>query len=101
MKNACTKIEATNVGVPTRITCIFTTHSSFATFCPLAARLLSYQRWGPYLQTGLWGFNMGKILVSCGQYLDRTLGKFLKKYGPHLLVYYKEGVQFFEWAITQ
>ncbi len=61
------------------------------------------------MQTCLWGFNMGEIniaktispqiwlsggtyistlkgpgSITCGQYLDRTLGKFPPIYGPHL-----------------
>ncbi len=37
------------------------------------------QRWGPYLQS-----LGGQGSISCGQYLDRTLGKFPPIYGPHL-----------------
>ncbi len=69
------------------------------------------ERWGPYLQTCLWEFNMGKLKFSriicplvyyhnrslcvnlrgpcsipCWRYLDRTLGKFTPIYGPHLYV---------------
>ena len=64
------------------------------------------KRWGPYLWSCLWGFNMGKLklsqipypMVHCGyrstlegpgsislrQYLNPTLGKFPPLYGPHL-----------------
>ena len=37
-----------------------------------------------FLKTTLHGFLTDTGSVSCGQYLDRTLGKFPPLYGPHL-----------------
>ncbi len=77
----------------------------------LAINVIVWQRKGPYLQSCQWGFNLGKLKfsqiahtvvlcenrslytyistlegqgsISCGQYLDRTFGKFPPLYGPH------------------
>ena len=45
-------------------------------------------RWSPYLKRGIWWFNIPNLIptlegaasISCGQYLDQTLGKFPQIY---------------------
>ncbi len=43
-----------------------------------------YHEYESVYEYGSNAFELGQGSISCGQYLDRTLGKFPPLYGPHL-----------------